>query len=110
MRFEPVFSEAGVGNEGNGEADGALHLFEDDFFDEVFFLREDGEVEFVVYLEDHFALNALGLETIEDTDHRHLDDISCRALNRGVDGVALSEASDGGIVGVDIRQVAATAE
>ena len=110
MGLKPVLAEAGIGNEGNGEADGALHLFEDDFFDALFLFWIDGEVEFVVDLQDHLRTDALGLETVEDTNHGYLDDISRRALYGGVDGIALSEASDGGIVGVDIGQVAATAE
>lgn len=50
MRFEPVFAPSGIGHEGHPELVGSLHLFDDDAFHLLFFLGEDGEVEFVVYL------------------------------------------------------------
>ena len=42
--------------------------------------------------------------------HGHLDDIGSRALDGGVDGVALGKATYSGVLRVDIGQVAATAE
>ena len=73
--------------------EGILHLFENDMLYLLFFIRENREVEFVVYLEDHLALDAFGLKTIEDMDHSYLDDVGCCALNRGVDGVTLSKTT-----------------
>ena len=91
--FEPVVAKAGVGNEGNSHLESILHLFEDNAFYLFFLFWEDGEVEFVVYLENHLAPDALGLKTIKDMDHSYLDDVGCCALNRGVDGVTLSKTT-----------------
>ena len=93
MGFEPVITKAGIGNEGHSHLEGILHFFNDNTFHLFLLFREDGEVEFVVYLEDHLALDAFGLKTIEDMDHSYLDDVGCCALNRGVDGVTLSKTT-----------------
>ena len=66
--FEPVLTEAGVGNEGNGHVEGVLHLFQDDTLNFFLLVRIDAEVEFVVYLENHLALDAFSLETLEVED------------------------------------------
>ena len=66
--LEPVVTEAGVGNEGNGHVEGVLHLFQDDTLYFFFLVRIDGEVEFVVYLQNHFGTNAFCLEALEDVD------------------------------------------
>ena len=90
--------------------EGILHFFDDDSLYTFFLLWIDGEVEFVVYLENHLATDALSLEAIEDMDHSHLDDVGSGALNRGVDGVAFSKATNDAVGRVDIRQVTTTSE
>ena len=50
MRLQPILAKAGIGDEGNVERKGALHLFEDDGFYLFTLFRVDAEVEFVVYL------------------------------------------------------------
>ena len=108
--LKPVVAEAGVGDEGDGEGEGALHLLKDDGLYTFFFVWEDGEVEFVVDLEDHFALDALGLEALMDANHGYLDDVGSGALNGGIDGVALGKAAHGGVGAVDVGQIATTSE
>ena len=49
MCLEPVGTEATVGNEGHTEGISVLHLLDDDAFHDLFLVRIDGEVEFVVY-------------------------------------------------------------
>ena len=110
MGFEPVLTKAGVCHEGNVQGEGVLHLLDDDMFHLLLFLWIDGEVEFVVYLQDHLTLDALFLEALVDADHRNFDDVCRCALDGGIDGVTLSKTSDGGIVGIDVRQIATTAE
>ena len=97
MGLKPVITEAGVGDEGNSHVERILHFLDDDTFHLFLLLRIDREVEFVVYLENHLTLDALGLKAIEDMNHSYLDDIGGSALNRGIDGITLSKASNGGI-------------
>ena len=87
MGLKPVLTEAGVGNEGNSHVEGVLHLFEDDTLHLFLLFWIDAEVEFVVYLKNHFRADIFTLETLEDVDHSDLDDIGSSALNRGNHGV-----------------------
>ena len=50
------------------------------------------------------------LETTVDADHGHLDNVGLTALDRGVDGVTLSEATDSTILTVDIGEITAAVE
>ena len=110
MRFEPVVAKATVGNEGNGHLEGILHFFDDDVLYAFFFFWINAEVEFVVYLENHLATDAFGLEALEDVDHGDLDDVGSGALNRGIDGVTLSKATNDAVGRVDVRQITTTTE
>ena len=103
MCLEPVLTKAAIGYEGNGERERCLHLFDDDGLDTFFFFREDAEIEFIVYLQDHLASDAFGLEAVVNANHGHFDDIGSSTLNGGVDGVALGKAPHGGILRVDVR-------
>ena len=93
MGFKPVVTEAGVGNEGNGHVEGVLHLFDDDMLYFFFLVRIDAEVEFVVYLQNHFGTNAFCLKTLEDMNHCHLDDVGSSTLDGRIDGITLGKAS-----------------
>ena len=86
---------------------GILHLFDHDFLHFLLFLWINGEVEFVVYLDNHLALDALRLETIEDAHHRHLDDVRLRTLDRGVDGIALGKSTYSSVSTADVWQITA---
>ena len=110
VRLEPVGAKATVGNEGDRHLEGVLHLFDDDMLNAFFLFREDGEVEFVVYLENHLATDALSLKALEDMNHGDLDNGGSGSLNGGIDGVALSKTTNGSVGRVDIRQVATTSE
>ena len=102
MCFKPVLTEAGVCHQGHSHVEGILHLFNDDTLHFFLLLRIDREVEFVVYLENHLTLDALGLKAIEDMNHSYLDDIGGSALNRGVDGITLCKATNGSIGTIDV--------
>ena len=91
MGLEPVVAKAGVSDEGNSHVESVLHFLDDDTFYLFLLLRIDGEVEFVVYLENHLGTNAFGLEALGDMDHGNLDDVGSGALNGGVDSIALSK-------------------
>ena len=89
---------------------GVLHLLFHDGLYPTLLLGHHTEVEFVVHLENHFRTEVFFLKPLVDTNHRHLDDIGGRTLNRRVDGVALGKAPHSGITAVDVGQVAATVE
>ena len=110
MGLEPVVAKARVSDKGYSHVEGVLHLFQDDAFYLFFLVRIDGEVEFVVDLENHLGANVLSLEALEDVDHRYLDDVCSCALNGGIDGITLGKASHHTIGRVDVRQVATTSE
>ncbi len=106
MGLEPVLAIAGISNQWNAQGEGRLHLFDDDALHLLLFFWVYGEVEFVVHLENHLALDTFSLEAIEDLNHGYLDDISSGALNGGIDGISLSKASNSGIMRIDVWQVA----
>ena len=62
-----------------------------------FLLGQYREVEFVVHLQYHLALDMLCLETLEDVYHGYFDDVGGSTLDGSIDGVALGKAPDGGI-------------
>ena len=53
MCFQPVLSPSAFGEERDREVNSIFHLFLDDPFERVLFVRIDREVEFVVYLKNH---------------------------------------------------------
>ncbi len=53
MRFEPVLAPTRVSHERHVQRIGVLHLFDNNLFYTLFLLRQDGEVEFVVHLQNH---------------------------------------------------------
>ena len=53
MRFEPVLAPTRVSHERHVQRIGVLHLFDNNLFDTLLLLRQDGEVEFVVHLQNH---------------------------------------------------------
>ena len=90
--------------------EGILHLFQNDALYLFLLVRIDAEVEFVVYLENHLALDAFSLETLEDMNHCHLDDVGSSPLDGCIDGVTLSKASHHAIGAVDVWKIATTTE
>ena len=53
MRFEPVLAPTRVSHERHVQRIGVLHLFDNNLFYTLLLLRQDGEVEFVVHLQNH---------------------------------------------------------
>ena len=102
MCFQPVFAPSAVGNERDTKVIGILHLLKNDFLHRFFLLRNDVKVKFVVHLEYHFALQFKVLETLVNAYHSHLNDVCRRPLYRGVDGIALGEVANYGILRVDV--------
>ena len=43
-----------------------------------------------MHLDNHLAPDAFCSESAEDADHSHFDDVCLRALDRGIDGIALT--------------------
>ena len=110
MCLEPVCAPSAVCHERNVERVGILHLLKDDALHLLFFFRKDAEVEFVVHLKYHFRLYSFGFESPADAYHGYFYYVCRRALYWGVDGVALCEVADGGVVRVDVGQIAAAVE
>ena len=111
--FEPVLAYSTIGDEGDGKSDNALHLLKDNASHLLYLVLGDIEVEFVMHLHNHlrterFARSGvfLGMQTMPDTDHSHLDDVGGSTLDRGINGIALGERTHGGIVGEDVGEVA----
>ena len=110
MCFEPVVTDTTLGDERNGKLDGILHLGDDDLAYTIHFDSRDVEVEFVMDLHDHLSLQILFFETAMDGDHSYFDDVCGGSLNRGIDGIAFREGTDGRILGMNVRQVTLASE
>ena len=89
---------------------GILHLGNDDIADTVDLSGRDVEIELIVDLHRHLRFEAFRFEATMDRDHRHLDDVRSRSLNRCINGIAFRERAHGSILGMDIRQVAFATE
>jgi len=98
MGFKPVSSPSAVSYEGYTEVVGSLHFFDYDFFYRFAFFRHNGEVEFVVNLENHLALEIETLETLVNAYHCNLYDVCSRALYRCIYSVALCKSTYRSIV------------
>ena len=110
MRFQPVAAPSAVGLERDAEVGSLLHLPDDKLLYPILFLREDAEVEFIMNLENHLALQTLSLHACCHPYHGNLDDVRCRSLYGRVDGIAFRIATHDGVVRVDVGQVTAAAE
>ncbi len=56
MRFEPIRSASALGEQRHAHAVGTLHLFDHKAADGVEFAVGNGEIEFVVHLQNHFCV------------------------------------------------------
>ena len=110
MRFEPVASDAGIGDKPHLELRRGLHALGDDLRDALLLRTEHIDDQFVMHLQDHPRTDALGGETPVNVDHGDLHDVGRRALNRGVHGVALGQSARHGVVRRNVVEVAAAAE
>ena len=108
MSFEPIVSPSGISNQRYVQLIGILHFLYHDLFDFLFLFGINREVEFVVYLDDHFALDVFCLEAVEDAHHSHFDNVGLGTLDRSIDCIAFGKSAHGSVVAVDVRQIAAT--
>lgn len=90
--------------------EGTFHFFDHKMAYGVEFALWNGEIEFVVHLQNHFGLQLFLAESVIDGDHGHLDDVGRGALDGGIHGIAFGIAADGGIARIDVGQVAAALE
>ena len=81
MCLQPVLPFTAVGDQGDLELDGVFHFFQNDLTYFFLLVLADVEVEFVVYLKDHFAFQTFFFETVVDAYHRYLDDVGGATLD-----------------------------
>ena len=105
MCLQPVLPFTAVGDQGDLELDGVFHFFQNDLTYFFLLVLADVEVEFVVYLKDHFAFQTFFFETVVDAYHRYLDDVGGATLDRGVDRISFGLTAYDGVVRIDVRQV-----
>ncbi len=110
MCFQPVVANAALGDEGHGQMNGVLHVFDYDPADLLDLINGHVEVQLVVYLHDHLRFQTTLLEFAVDGNHGDLDDVGGSPLHRCVNGVALGKRADGSVMRNDIRQVTLASE
>ena len=110
MSFEPIVSPIGICYQRYVQLIGILHFLYYDLLYFLFLFGINREVEFVVYLDDHFALDVFSLKAFEDAHHGHLDNVGLGTLDRSIDGIAFGKSTHSAIVTVDVWQIAATVE
>ena len=71
---------------------------------------QDAEVQFVVHLKNHAALETFFSHALVHSYHGHLHDVGGTALYGRVDGIALGISAHYGIVAVYVGQGAAAVE
>lgn len=72
-------------------------------------LAGDLEDQLVVYLQEHFRVEAVILDGLVAVDHRELDDVCRGALDRRIDSGALSELAQIAVAAVDVLDITAAA-
>ena len=105
MSFEPIVSPTGICYQRYVQLIGILHFLYYDLLYFLFLFWINREVEFVVYLDDHFALDVFRLEAFEDAHHSHFDNVGLGTLDRSIDGIAFGKSTHSAIVTVDVRQM-----
>ena len=107
----PVFRpDADVGDDWDAELGGVLHLVPDEVLHGLALPGDDVEEEFVVDLEGHAGVEAAVADGFVDAQHGDLDEVGGGALQGGVDGGALGEATHVGVARGDIGDGADAAE
>ena len=110
VSFEPVLAPPAISFQRYMHTVCVFHFFDNNFFYTFFFFNGNTEVQFVMYLQDHFRPDAFLGEAAVDADHCHFDDVGFASLYRCVDSVALGKSPNGVVARGDVRQVAATME
>ena len=96
MCFKPVAAPPCIGNEGYGKLCCLLHLLDDQYLQLFALFGQDTEVQFVMYLQYHAALQSFLTHAAVHTYHGNLHDVGGTALYGRVDGIALGIASHHG--------------
>ena len=110
MRFQPVGTGAAFHRERNGERYYVFHDLLHQGLQGGNFFGKGVEYQFVVNLQHHLAAEPLLPEPPVHPDHRQFDDIGRCPLHGGVHRVPFRKGTDGGVVGMDVRQVPAPSE
>ena len=110
VRLQPVGPRADAHLERDAQlgVDG-LHRRAHEVGDFVEFVQRDVEIEFVMHLQQDLGAKATAAQLLLEAYHSDLDEVGGRALQRGVDGVALGIAAHDGIGAVDVGQGASAA-
>src|SRR5256712_8808105 len=110
LRINPIHSQADTYDQGDAQPSGSLHMA---FYHlRGSFLLPDRHLKYklVMDLQDHARRKAPFFQGPRDADHRDLDQIRGRALERGVRGRALAEGSDVVIAVLELRDVTPPSE
>src|SRR6266576_5851649 len=94
LRVDPILSGTDSYDERHPETDYPLHLAFYQCSGIRLLALGDLKHELVVHLKEHLGAQVTRFERGVDPDHRDLDQVRCRALERGVGRGALSKAAD----------------
>ena len=103
-------AKADICDDGHGELRYVFHLVFDELLHLVGLFGDDVEEQFVVDLERHAGTQLTGGDLTVERDHGELDEVGGGALQRRVDGGALSEAAHVRVARAYVRDGADTAE
>ena len=95
-----------LGQQGHGQFDHLLHALLEQLGGALRLLGGTLQQQLVVHLQDQPAAEVLPAQGLIHPHHGQLDDVRCRALDRGVHGGALAELADGALGGGKLGQVA----
>ena len=90
--------------------DDIFHLLFHDSLNVLNLLCQGVKEQFVVDLEHHAALEAFLPQPPVHTDHCKFYDVGRSTLDRSIHSIPFSERANGGIPGIDIRQVTPPSE
>ena len=107
MGLEPRGAAVDLGDKGYAKCGNALHSLLDDALDRLELAVERVDDNLVVHLHNHLRGDALGPEAALYLDHRELHNIGGRALNGGIDGVTLGDATHRAVRRCDVTKLAA---
>ena len=85
VSFEPVLAPPAISFQRYMHTVCVFHFFDNNFFYTFFFFNGNTEVQFVMYLQDHFGLYSFGLEPLiqevyHEIDRLHQEPVSAEEL------------------------------
>src|SRR3990172_1646970 len=101
----PVIADLDVDRQGHAQGQGALHDLAEDRHEPFDLLPTDLQEELVVDLQERPRPEAPRREPGIEPDHRDLDNIRGRALDRHVDRHSLAGTPKRGVTGVELRDL-----